>query len=236
MLLVGSSLITCLNSNAQNLISSNRNDTTKSYKKKELPDSIIEKRLLTLALTNPAFDAAKHNNKINEYQLKAAKNAWLNLLTLSANYNDQTFSNTSSTGQVVYPKYFTGITIPLGSIFSKTSIKAAKEQVEIGKLNEELISRNIRAEVIGKYIQFKTYEILIYHQQQVVDDYKAGLLQAEKKFSNQEITIEYYNNSSKNYNDELAKLLNLKLQQQILELEIEKIIGTDLETILFEPE
>ncbi|MBK8553426.1 MAG: TolC family protein [Ignavibacteria bacterium] len=132
-----------------------------NHLKRELPDSIIEKRLLALALTNPAFDAAKHNNKINEYQLKAAKNAWLNLLTLSANYNDQTFSNTSNTGQVVYPKYFTGITIPLGSIFSKTSVKAAKEQVEIGNLNQEMISRNIRTEVLGKYKQFKTYETFI---------------------------------------------------------------------------
>ena len=199
----------------------------------ELPDSTVEKKLVELALQNPAFEVANHQDKINEYRLKAEKNSWMNLLTLSANYNDQTFAKNTNNSQYVYPKFFTGINIPLGTIFSKTAVKSAKEQIEIGKNSREISERAAKAEILGRYKSYKTLGTLILQQQQVVDDYKAGLIQAEKKFSDAEITIEAYNSSSRNYNEELAKLMNLKLQQDLTKLDIEKIIGVSLESVLF---
>jgi outer membrane protein TolC len=217
---------------AQAQITSTRKDTAKKARY-ELPDSIVERKLVELALSSPSSEAAKHQNKISEYQLKTAKSAWLNILSLSANYNDQTFAKQNPNNQVVYPKFFAGINIPLGVLFSRSPVKAAQEQIAIGKINEEIIARSLKVEILSKYKQYKTIDQLITHQQEVVDDYKAGLLQAEKKFSNGEITIEAYNSSSRNHNDELAKLLNLRLQQDIIRLEIERIIGTSLDTVMY---
>ena len=45
-------------------------------------------------------------------------------------------------------------------------------------------------------------------------------------------TIEDYNNAQKGNNTELATLINLKLQQDIKKLEIEKMIGVKLETVI----
>src|SRR5437868_3049098 len=52
----------------------------------------IEEKLVQLALQSPEVQNTAHLTKVNEYQLKAAQNIWMNTLTLSANYNDQTFA------------------------------------------------------------------------------------------------------------------------------------------------
>src|ERR1700754_1602716 len=52
------------------------------------PDSMIEEKLVTLALQGPKYEISDHQNKIAEKSLLAAKRNWLNLLTISGNYND----------------------------------------------------------------------------------------------------------------------------------------------------
>lgn len=195
--------------------------------------SIIEEKLIALALEGPAYKGADHQNKINEYQLKSAKNSWLNLLTISTNYNDQSFKgeNLGNTSYV-YPKYFFGVTVPLGTLFSRTGVKAAKEQVEISKNNQDQLARNIRADIISKYRQYKNYSMLIVLQSQAVDDEETAFLQAKEKFRNGDITIEAHNAAQKLYNDELVKKIGLQLQQDLLKIEIERIIGTTLENAL----
>jgi len=103
--------------------------------------TLIEEKLVALALEGPLFKSSESQNKINEYQLKAAKNAWLNLLTISVNYNDQTFAKTT-TAAYVYPKYFFGFTLPLGTMFSSIPVKSAKEQIKINANNQEQLARS----------------------------------------------------------------------------------------------
>lgn len=193
--------------------------------------SAIEERLVALALKGPESKNLEHQNKINEYTLRAAQNQWLNLLTVSANYNDQSFSKTPTTNYV-YPKYFFGLTVPLGTILSKTQVKSARESIEIGKNNQELLRRNIREVVLTKYKEYKAYGQLIAIHSELVNDVQAELAQTEEKFRKGTVTIETYNAAQKGNNSELATLINLKLQQDIKKLEIEKIIGVKLETVL----
>ena len=194
--------------------------------------TIIEEKLVELALNGPFYKGAEHQNKINEYQLKGAKNSWLNLLTISTNYNDQSFASDNQTAAYIYPKYFFGVTIPLGTLFSRTEIKAAREGIEISKNNQEQLARNIRAEVISKYRQYKNYFALISLQSQAVDDEETAFLQVKEKFRNGAITIELHNIAQKKYNDELTKKLNLQLQQDMIKIDIERLIGTSLENVL----
>src|ERR1700730_5703539 len=116
----------------------NRPDTI--FRKVQLPDSLVEKKLVELASNGLELVSSEHQNKINEYQLKSARTAWLNLLTISTSYNDQSFAKQNTQNTYVYPKFFGGINIPLGTLFSRTSVKAAKEQVEISKINREQLS------------------------------------------------------------------------------------------------
>jgi outer membrane protein TolC len=203
-------------------------------RKVQLPDSVIEKKLVELALTGPAYEESKHQNKINEYQLKSAKNSWLNLLTISASYNDQTFKNNTSQNTYIYPKYFTSINLPLGTLFSRTGVKAAREGLEISKNKQEQLSRNIKVDVLSKYRQYKDFIELIAYQKELVDDYEAIYLRVKNEFKEGTISIETHNTASKNYNDVLTTILNLQYQQYIVKLEIERIIGTKLESVMFD--
>src|SRR5271167_1067860 len=83
---------------------------------RDLSDTANEKRLVELALQGPEYDVTVHQNVIDELTLKKTKTTWLDLLSISTNYNDQTFAKPSTAnGQTayVYPKFFFGITIPL---------------------------------------------------------------------------------------------------------------------------
>ena len=96
-----------------------------STKNERAQDSVTEVRLVELALRQPKFDEAEAQRKTIDLQLEKERKAWLNLLSLSVNYNDQTFAGKSNTQTAyVYPKYFFGVTVPLGLIFSHVYVYA----------------------------------------------------------------------------------------------------------------
>jgi len=195
------------------------------------PDS-IEAKLVALALAGPVFSAADRQNKINEYMLKNARNSWLNLLTLSLNFNELEFSkSTNPTSQYVYPKYFFGLNIPLGTVFSRTQVKAAREQVQIGADNKMQLARNTRSDVLEKYREYKTKKELLKLQIQIADDEQAAFLQVEKTYRDGTVPLEAHIAAQKKYNDELVKKMNLQYELDVAKFEVEKLIGTNLESV-----
>lgn len=193
--------------------------------------TVIEERLVALALQGPEAQNMEHQSKINEYTLRNAQNQWMNLLAVSLNYNDQTFAK-PTTASYVYPKYFFGLTIPLGTLLSRTQVKSAKESIEMGKNNQEQLRRSLREDVLTKYKEYKAYSDLIAIQSQLVNDVQAEVVQTEEKFRLGTVAIDVYNGAQKRNSSEMAILINLKLQQDIKKLEIEKLIGVKLESVL----
>jgi outer membrane protein TolC len=122
--------------------------------------------------------------------------------------------------------------VPLGTIFSRTAVKSAKENIEIGKNNIELVKRNLREQVLTAYKQYVAYGQLIAIQSELVNDVKTQLVQVEEQFRNGKATLDLYNTAQKNNNIETAALVNLRLQQDLKKLELEKLIGVKLETVL----
>ena len=172
-----------------------------------------------------------HTTKIREYELKAAQNTWTNLLAFSVNYNDQTFAKYPTTSYV-YPKYFVGLTIPLGTLLSRTGVKSARENIDIGKNNEEFLKRSIREQVIGAYKEYVALSQLIVIQSELVNDAEALLGSSEDKFRQGKISIEDYSTAQRNNNTAKVSLINLKLEQDKKKLELERMIGVKLETVL----
>jgi outer membrane protein TolC len=193
--------------------------------------SAIEERLVQLAWQSPGIQKVAHQSKIDEYELKAAQNVWMNILAFHAGFNEYNVTKTASP-TFVYPRYNLGITVPLGTLFSRTAVKSAKENIEIGKNDMELAKRNIREQVLTAYKQYMVYEQLIAMQSGLVNDVKTQLAQAEEKFRNGTISLEVYSNAQKANNGEMAALLDLRLQQDLKKLELEKLIGVKLETVL----
>lgn len=194
--------------------------------------SRIEEQLVALALRGPEATRMEHQNKVYEYQLKSAKNSWMNFLTLSVNYNDQTLAQSQNpNAQYVYPKYFFGLNVPLGTFISSKQTKIAKESVEIGKASQEELRRKIRADVISKYRQYRSYSELMRLQGELLNDVQAALLQTEDKFRKGTISFDLYNAAQKMKNDEVSRLINLQLEQDLIKIEIERMIGTSLESV-----
>jgi outer membrane protein TolC len=200
-------------------------------------DSVIQIKLVMLALQGPKYQVTGHLIKVSQYQLAKTKKSWLNLLALSGNFNDQTFAKTpvvaTGTAEVVYPRYFFGVSVPLGVIFSLGSeVKGAKESVEVARSNQEQRAREIRTDVLSKYREFKNYGQLIGLQTTIVDDEQAAVKLAEKKFKDGTLSIEDYNTLNRAYNNDLAQKLNLQLAQDLVKLGIEEIIGIPLENVI----
>jgi outer membrane protein TolC len=193
--------------------------------------SVIEEKLVQLALQGPEMQNTAHLTKIREYELKATQNVWMNTLALSGSLNDQTF-NKNNAQAIYFPKFSVGVAIPLGVIFSKTAVKSARENVEIGKNNTELLKRDIREQVLTAYKEYVALSNLIAIQNELSNDVKIQLAQIEEKFRKGSISIETYSLAQKNNNTELANLINLRLQQDLKKLELEKLIGVKLETVL----
>lgn len=199
-----------------------------------LSEDQIEAKLVELALQGPQYEGSGHQVKMSQYQLSKAKKSWMNLLAVSLNYNDQSFAkSTAANGTYVYPKYFFGLTIPLGVIFSLgPDIKGAREGVKYSESNREELGRVIKADVLSKYKTYKNYRELILLQNTIVVDQQSAFSQVEKKFKDGTVTIDVYNQANKNYSEELTKKLNLQLAQDLVRLSIEKLIGVDLESVI----
>jgi outer membrane protein TolC len=197
------------------------------------PVDSIEEKLVALALISPAVKITESQSKINEYQLRATRNTWVNLFTINANYNNQVATQANQTGAILFPGFTMGFTIPLGTIVATgPRVKAAKQQLAISNFTKEQVARNIRAEIIGKYRQYLNYAQVISIQNQTVDDEETAYLEAKEQFRNGKINIDAYNTSQKIYNLELTRKLNLQLEQELVKLEIERMIGTSLDGII----
>ncbi|MEI9942608.1 MAG: TolC family protein [Chitinophagaceae bacterium] len=198
-------------------------------------DSLIEAKLIELALQGPMYRASGHQNKINELELKKTKNAWLNLLAVSYAVNDQTFNNkpTASGTTVVFPKYNFTLTVPFGVIFSQSvQTKSAREGLKYSTDMQEQLARSIKADILSKYKQYKSYIPLIEMQNELINDVLATTSQAEEDFKKGTISVEDYIKGQRARNEEVAKKMGLELQQDLVKLEIEKIIGVPLEQAL----
>jgi outer membrane protein TolC len=196
----------------------------------------VEQKLIQLALQRPSYDATYRAVRSADHSLSLAKNAWLNLLSISMNFNDQEFTHqTTIPGQAtyVYPKYFFGVTIPIGTFFSQGSqVRIARENQAIAKDARLEAERTIIADVKSKYRSYLDYQAMLAVQNTIVNDEQAAFLQAEKNFRDGKITIVEYNTASKAFNSTLLQQLQYKLTADQVKVDLEKMLGTTLEDAL----
>jgi len=202
----------------------------------DVSDTAVENRLVELALKGPEYDASVHQGRIAELELKRAKSTWLNLLTISTNYNDQSFAkpvSTSGQATYVYPKYFFGITIPLGIFFSQgNQVKTARESIANSKDQQEILARTLKMQVLEKYKQYKFFAAQIEMENELSNDVIVNATQAEQNFRQGKITVDAYILAQRAKNEEVVKILNLQLQQDLIRLDIERMIGVSLDSVL----
>jgi outer membrane protein TolC len=184
----------------------------------------------------PEYDATTHQDKIDELRLKQSKATWLNLLTLSMQLNDQSFNQPKAApGQVtyVYPKYYFGVNIPLGIIFSQgNTVRQAREALLLSRDQQQMLAAQIKANVLSKYRQYRNWDDMITMEGELLNDVLAISTQAEQNFKNGSITVETYIGAQRMKNEEMVKLKNLQLAQDLVRYDLERMIGVPLEDVL----
>lgn len=192
----------------------------------------IEAKLVLIALKRPEYDAAYHLIRNSNHELSKARNSWLNLLSITLNYNQ--FDFTPQTGAAyVYPKYFFGLTIPVGFIFTRFSdIKIAKENQVIARDNQQELARTIAADVKTQYRTYLNYQSMLAVQINIVNDEQAVFLQVEKNFRDGKTGIDAYNTANKTYNSAILQQLQYKLLSDQTKVALEHDLGMTLEDAL----
>jgi outer membrane protein TolC len=195
----------------------------------------VREKLIQLAMQNPTFEVADRYVAIGKAQVKKAKSSWLNIVNVNANLNE--FSITPPTGlaagALYYPRYNIGANIPLDIFSSKSSdIKVAKQNLGIAEAQKNQRFREIKAEVLTKYEDYLMYKLKLELQNQVTQDAYLTYMQSEKDFSDGIIKQEEYNKSSRAYTDEKIKSSELQRNFNISKIDLEKIIGVPIETVL----
>ena len=199
-------------------------------------DSVVEERLVTLALQGPLYDVSLHQIKIGEYAVKTAKKSWFNLLAVSFNFNEFDLPGATQQQQqyaYVYPKYFFGITIPVGSIISKSAeIKTARENLKITRDSQEILARSIRADIITKWHQYQSTKALLDIETSVSVEFQTAATLAESQYKQGTTTLQLYSEAIRSNSIESAKLVTLQLQRDMYRIQIEQVIGVSLDSVI----
>jgi outer membrane protein TolC len=195
----------------------------------------VEDKLVLIAMNRPAYDETVHARNNATHELSKAKNAWLNLLAITMSFNEQDFEKPppGQTTTLVYPKYFFGVNIPVGILFTRNSdIRIARENQYIAKDHQEEMASSIRAAVVGKYRAYVVYQQEIRMQTSILNDEQVAYQNAQKDFKDGKITLEVYNTASKGYAAEVTRKLSLILASDAIKTDLEQSLGMPLEDAL----
>lgn len=198
-----------------------------------LRDTVSEK-LAEFAVNN--YQIMMQKSRVNEmqYEVKKSKAAWLNNIAVTGNLNEANLKSSATGGQnVFFPRYNFGLTLPLGTFFTKSNdTKIAKE-----KYNQEVYNLKGQLELLKKAIkvEYQNYlsnKYFIALHESVIQDEKVLLSVVETKFSKNEVSLDAYTQSSKRYNDALIKKVELLKNLNTSKLELEGLLGMKLEEAL----
>jgi outer membrane protein TolC len=205
---------------------------TPSSNQQKIMDKLVE-----LALKNPSVKVRDYERDKTVAELNKAGASWLNYVTLSANINEVTTGKFKGTNdprnQLYYPLWNIGVAVPLGSLFTKPNdVRIARRNLDIATAERESAQRQIKAMVLSKYHNFVMTKELLTVQNELVEDDFASYSQAEAKLAAGTIQYEEYGNTARKYNDDRTKKMSLERDLNVIKLEIEEIIGVDLNDVM----
>jgi outer membrane protein TolC len=193
-------------------------------------DSLAE-HLVSLAMNNPRIQyQANLAAQFNELY-KKSKTAWLSAIIIQGNLNEYSINESAEAKAAnLFPRYNFGVNIPLsiftGSVHQTRSdfykSQAMADQVEVER-------RTVRKEVLVAYETYVTDKRLLVLEEQVVSDWHIIFLRTEERFRKGEVTLESFYSSTRIYNDELNKEVQLTGTIASSAAELEELIGMNLE-------
>jgi outer membrane protein TolC len=201
-------------------------------------DSVIE-RLVGMASVNPRIVSLEYVADQYEQEFRRGKTAWLNNIQVAGNLNELSLKQSSTPTpdplrqSTQFPRYNIGVVVPIGLFINNGKQNKANYSRYLSMLETVKIEKqNIRREVITQYQGYILQKQLLALQQEVLQDAKILLGKHEEDFRNEKITLEVYTNTSRTYNNEQVKEINLLNTVKLIEAELEALIGMRIQDAL----
>ncbi len=212
------------------------------YNKIILPDNAkdisIEERLVQIAWkNNPTTAMAANNVQSSAYRLRKSQWSVLDHLRFQGNLNEFTIKGrdeSDPTNRVnYYPRYNISlnfslgdfVTTPLDNMIARKSYENEGESLKQLKLQ-------LRADVLRRYLHYKTSKELYDIQKGYFDDLSAKFDLDKRKFNNGEITLNEFNGSKDRFDNQQIKKITTNEGYQQSKLDLEELLGLKLEEIL----
>jgi outer membrane protein TolC len=209
------------------------------YNKIILPDHVqspdFAEKLVQLAWkNNPTNEVLRREIKMNEYQVKRNAAQWLDIIHLQGNLNefnlnpDADVNNRSN----FFPKYNIRAGISLGMFVNiPMTTKMDRQQLAISESQLDARKLEIRNVVMKTYNDYVLKEKIYKIQAQVFSDIENAHKLLEQKFKNGETSFENYSASQANYNRSSIVLLTAETDYKNTKLDLERLIGLNLEDV-----
>jgi outer membrane protein TolC len=208
------------------------------YNKIIVPDQVpsisFEERLVQLAWKNhPTNKAAMQKVEVAQALKAKASWAWLDNFFIQANVNEFTGnSDVDAWGRAFYPNYNLGVKLPLGAfVHTPLNSTAAKGQVLISEFEVNAKKLEVRRDVLQAVEKLRERFKVIKLRERIKEDYLLMFQDAEKKFKEGKITLEFYRGTIQAYSvqeEEIIQAQSLFNQERIA---LEELVGVELKDV-----
>ena len=197
-------------------------------------DSFIRERLVELAWENhKEKDVITTDVQIAKLEAKQARWSWLNNIQANGNVNEFSLQQNTETQNAFFPRYNFSVAVPLGLfIQSPTDAKIAKERQRASEIRLEDEKQIVKREVLSRYEDYLAQKEVLRIQNQIVEFEYSDYIYKEEEFKKNRITLDVLNVAQKTYNQELMQQVRLRSELNKIEIDIERLIGVDLENVL----
>lgn len=213
------------------------------YNKIILPNSArdisLEERLVQLAWeNNPENKILANNIDIATHDVRLTKAQWLDLITLSGNVNEFAISPTTEFQREraqFFPLYNINLSLRLSTLLTnpqKTKIAYINLQNQQQNLNLQRL--HLRSEVLTMYENLKQSKEILGFQLELTENFYNAFVMAEDNFKKGQIDINQYNQRFEEYKNAQIRQRNLETGYNTAQLQLEEMIGVELETVLEE--
>lgn len=178
----------------------------------------------------PRIQTFDHRAIIANENIKKAKLSWLDFFTFSYLYSPN--NSTTLVNPSVLNGYQVGVFFNVSSLFIRPhSIKQAKEELAITKLEKAEYTLNLEAEVKARYYRYMQTQIVLRIRKQAAVDAENILKQIQHKFEKSEDSFENFNKFSIAYADRVQAAIEAEGSSLIAKSSLEEMLGKKLEEI-----
>ena len=194
----------------------------------------MEEQLVKLALANnPTNAIAVYRSQLAQRNVNESQRAWLNQVRIQGNLNEFTLNPEGNVRSQYYPRYNFSLTFTLGDFLGiPATTRSRKIEHEISKLEVDNQVLQIRSEVLRLYNHYRSVKDRLVIQKKLESETGINLELARSKFSQGHETYETLSALIERHYTLQLTIRELEESLTEAELNLEEMIGVELETIL----